>query len=95
MQKAFNSGTSKSRFTTAINTLATMGLIMFMVSVANAKKITVEGMGHDEKSALRNALRNAVEQGTAEYLKEKGLEISTILREIQQKAGMSPKQSEL
>ena len=38
-----------------------------------AKKITVEGVGHDEKSALRHALSHAVEQGVAEYLKEKGV----------------------
>ncbi|MFC1585708.1 hypothetical protein ACFL5V_09195 [Fibrobacterota bacterium] len=48
-------------------------LVLMATGSGFAEKITVEGVGYDEKSALRNALRNAVEQGVAAHLKEKGV----------------------
>jgi tetratricopeptide (TPR) repeat protein len=65
--------TVRKIFLTWARPIFTYMLVLLMTGIGFSKKITVEGVGYDEKSALQNALRHAVETGVAKHLKEKKL----------------------
>ncbi len=59
-------------WTKKIISICLLGLLGGMPALAANKKITVTGVGYDEKAAIANALRHAVDEGATESMKDTG-----------------------